>query len=362
MAALRRGIPHYQEGTENTLSAQPPVQTQRSLVPAPQLGLAPKQGVPVAAPAPTAWQAPAAPPVPIESAPPPGPPSGFGQLLRGLTNKPDASSQLTAAQQNLESSPATSAVAGFVDYLSRHDRVNNLGAAPTAIEKFINLFAGNPASTAAIAQREQAAGALSHPLVQQHLMNNPDHLAAAERDPLGYAQRTQDPEFQKIMQHSVQTHNDIKTNGVGHTDEYGSFAKVPVDPAGVAKIVTTTGATPAQAHGALEPHQYSRDEFIRVMSGMPMKTVQMLFGAQLGHITTPQESLARTYVSKLYSGYAEAKAAREALEAQGQKTKNTAAYKAAQKLENQRMQAIMDAGAPVTGAEQKPYPLPPDQH
>ncbi len=276
MVALRRGIPHYAEGDENTLSAQPPVQTQRPL--------ASTSSMPVAASA-----APAMPVMSAASAASAAP-SGFSQLMSG---------QYTAAQQNPNASPLTQWFAQKqIDAQNQQRALDLTAIRPSAFEIAREFIGGTPDSFSDVLKRYDTAQKLGDPLVQQHLMNNPDHLAEAERDPHTYAANIT-PEFRKNIEQAVQTHHDIKTNGVVHADEYGTFVKAPVDPAGVAKIVTTTGATPAQAHGALEPHQYSRDEFIRVMSGMPMKTVQMLFGAQLAQHLTPQQQAVNDYMKEL---------------------------------------------------------------
>ena len=117
MAALKRGIPHYADGVPD---------------------------VPVSAPAPPSMdQYLLNQQVQRRDAPAPAPaaPSAFGQLLSGVgsifnsSSAPgDANLQFKAAQQNPTVSPATSAIAGFMDHVTKNIRAQNLAAPPAPID------------------------------------------------------------------------------------------------------------------------------------------------------------------------------------------------------------------------------------
>ena len=64
-------------------------------------------------------------------------------------------------------------------------------------DRLVNFFAGNQASTAAIEQQDAASKALRDPLVQQHLMNNPDEIELAQRDRVAVRSKDSDPRVQK---------------------------------------------------------------------------------------------------------------------------------------------------------------------
>jgi hypothetical protein len=277
---------------------------------------------------------------------------------------------------NPQSSPATVALAQagsaisdaysrFAEHQDKLSRVSTVAAPPSNIERFINLFAGNQASTAAIAQRDAVSQALSDPVVQQHMMTHPDALAAAETDPIKYSQTVQDPNFRNYMLAAAQTHANV-LNGISHTDGQGTIGpKMAESPAAVTRLAVTTGASPAQAHAALEPHQYTRDEFIRANSGISMKAAQMIFGPALAHIPTPQEQLAKDYFGRLQGDYNKSTSELQALidedkkrTDQGQKAQNKAAIAAKTKETQQKWNALMGPQAAYVGATGKPYPIP----
>jgi hypothetical protein len=271
--------------------------------------------------------------------------------------------QLSQAQQNPESSQATRALAGFADYVARAHQLRSLASPVSPAAKLVNLFAGNPASDAAIAQQDATAKTFQEDqLLQQHVMNNPDELAKAVADPHTYAANAQTPEFRQTMQTAVANHAEAHDPaGIAHPN--GSNV-IPEDPAKVAQIATTTGLTVPQAHAVTAPHQYTRDEFIKATEGMTLNQAKLLFGAQLGHVATPQEDITKTLFGTATGDYlAEKLKSQQLIEAGktltgSEKSKNTAAVLAQQKIEQQKLKALTDMMAPVAGAVAKPVQIP----
>jgi len=261
------------------------------------------------------------------------PTSGLGQLLTG---------RFQAAQQNPEASPATQALAQAAEYLSNSRRVNVLTQPVPGYEKLYDMFAGNQASRDAIAQREVTAAAFRDPLVQQHLMAHPNALIAAETDPDNYSRMVQQPAFIDYMKKAQGHYADIQANGATHTDDKGTFIKTPNDVSNTARIATMHGVSPVQALAATEPHQFSREEFARAVTGMPSRTVTALFGHQLQQAADPKTATFRDYFGTLRADYDQA-----------------VASKMPQKEIDKRRQAIQDARERYLGMQQKQFALPP---
>lgn len=290
-------------------------------------------------------------PVPVPVAP--AAPSGIGQLLTG---------QFKSAQQNPESSPATAALGSLADYISRSNRVDAISKGPSMKDRLVNLFGGNQASTAAITQHDAASTALRDPLVQQHLMNNPDEIALAEKNRLGYAQQVQTPAFRKVIETAVAANTAAGANPKVTTDEHPKVVTAAVNH----------GVTADQAHAALAPRKYTEDEFVNTFKGIPTATFALLFGQQLGHVRTPQEKVATEIFDRLHGGLAEADTKVKALEAQDaeliKQGKNPvhsqsswfgkSALDIAKAERDARQKVLMDAAASFTGISAKPYPVP----
>ena len=336
--ALRRGIARYQHGTEDVVpdphrTVQSPGQTMRGV----QAG---QQSI-VAAP----------------------PTTGFGQLMAG---------QFKAAQQNPASSPATAALGQFADYLSRSTGLDAVSRGPSMKDRLGNFFFGNQASTAAIEQHDAASKALRDPLVQQHLLNNPDELAMAQQDRVGYATKTQTPEFRKKIEQAV-----AATTAVAAESARPDTPVIdPADqPKVVGTMVNTPGVSAAQAHAATNPRRYTRDEFIKTFEGIPTATFALLFGNQLQHVKTPQEKVATQYFDRLQGAHSAANARvnamiaeDEALRKQGKNPIHSQSswfgkspLDIAREQQAASLKAVMDAAAAYTGISQKPYQVPGQQ-
>lgn len=328
--ALRRGIAHYAEGDANTSADDAAFVADRAAQFKTQ-----QQAMP--APAPAA-------------------PSGIGQLLTG---------QFKAAQQNPASSPATAALGQFADYLSRSTGVDAVSRGPSMKDRLFNLFSGDQASTATIAQHDAASQVLRDPLVQQHLMNNPDELAMAQKDRLGYAAAVQTPEFRKKIEQAVAANTAAGANPKVTTDEHPRVVNAAVK----------TGATADQAHASLSPHKYTEDEFVNTFKGIPTATFALLFGNQLQHVRSPQEKMANELFDRLRGAHATATQKVDAMMAEDAARKEkglnpihsqsswTAKSPLAIAQEQQKIaeKAILDAAAAFTGVSQKPFQVPPTQ-
>lgn len=349
--ALRRGIAGYVNGTSNVLHYADGTDS----VPAPTfvppaLGNAAQQrpglpGAPIAItpPPPTT---PAAPPAAALWSQPTAP-TAFGQILHG---------EFGAAQQNPQASPLQSTVAQSLEQAQATNRASALGTPPSPFEWAKNLFIGNPQTTADLHNRQDIAEKLGDPLVQQHLATNPDHLIAAEQDPRGFANITQDPDFRQAMQDAVKNHATM-SQPVPVGDGVGNTRPVQVgDPAKAAKVMGDHGV-PADAAVALtHGHQLSREEFINSLINTPTKVIQMLFGAQLGHVPTVHDAVAKTYFDAMGQSLAKEQAAIAEMEQRGDKREAAEIKKRKAALaENQQLYSTQ-MGAYV-GGYQRQYPM-----
>ena len=276
---LRRGIPGYAEGDTD--------------VPQPNKAFVADRSAPIA-------------PVRVDvPSPATATPSGFGQLMGGVgqaiwNRLPGTTEQpptgFAAARDNPASSPLTSTLGQFADYLSRDTRAQQVAAGPSLKDWMTNLFAGDTASTEALKQRTTTATALKDPLTQSYLTSHPDQLAIAEKDPRGYAAVSTDPGFRETMAKAVNAHVEAAANPRVNQDEHPQVVKDATD-----KNVSAT-----QAHAATATNKYTEDEFVKLFTGMPMKHFLSLFGQQMGHVGTPQEKAAIEVIDRLHGTFAKA--------------------------------------------------------
>ena len=335
MAALRRGIARYQGGTEDVppLPSMPVVPLQHPLNP--------RVLIPAPAPMPAAVAAATAPPAPLPAS------SGFSQLMHG---------QFAAAQQNPESSPAVAWIAKTYSDADTAIRANQAARGPSAIEWLGHIFGGKQSDTS-MADRVVASQKLQDPLAQQKLISDPAALAAAEANPVAYSKS---PEFQKYMD----AHKELLANGgnaVHDPGDGGPPIKVPVtNPVSVANMAATAGVTTGQANAALNPGQHSPEEFTRIFTGMPTKTLLAILGPQLASVANPQQVATRKYLGSLDAAYREAREAREKLELDPKNLQASfwgeSEYDKAKKLEAQRWQERMTGLGAIARGVQMPYP------
>lgn len=291
MAGLSRGIAHYQGGTDDTgvvpkQTLQPPSlfqQVLQALQPAPraipQVTSEQLQQLNQLMPIEQGWSS-----APLLQLP--GESTGFGQLLRG---------QLQVAQQNPEASPATAAIAGFLDQQNKMRRASAVATPPGPLEWMYHLFAGRQGDTS-LSDRAAAATTLGNPVVQQHLINNPDHLAAAEQNPVAYVQT---PAFKQAMQTAVNNHVQA-ANGIPQPD---GTLKTSDDPGGLARLANTAGATVDQTHPFHESHNYNDDELVRAISSIPKGVVNRILEAQFGRAPSVQEQITQATYAALQADY-----------------------------------------------------------
>lgn len=327
-AQLKRGIAHYDEGTSDT--AAPPA----------------------SAPAPA--------------------PSGVGQLLSGVgtalnpfSDRGAAQQQFSAAAQNPASSPLTSTLGQFADYLSRSTRTQQAAAGPSLKDWMTNLFAGDAASTAALKDRANASQVLKDPVVQHNLINNPDMLTRAEQDPVKFATVAQQPDFRADLEKAAGVYKAVAANPRATPDEH----KVTADKA------TSANVHPDVAHVAVAPHKYTEDEFVNTFKNIPTATFMQLFGAQLQHVRTPQEKAATEFFDRMHGTYADANQRVKDMEAEdaalakaGKPVKHSGytlwgmnPYDTAKAERDKAMAATMDALRSFTGISAKPYLVPGQQ-
>lgn len=287
MAALRRGIPGYANGTDNVPQMMP--QTFQELPPELQQRLRPFQTpqTPPTSPTPDqAWET--AHPIAQVA-------RGVGSGLNPLAAPGTAGRDFTAAAQNPEASQATRAIADAFNTFADTRRLNVLGQAPTGIERIINMFGGDQRSDADLAQRDFTSNVYRNDdLTRQYLMTDPRALALAESDKHGFAQQVQDPGFRQIMQQSVANYNEAANHPKVASEDHQP----------VVDAMNNVGVNADTAHAALRPHQYTRDEFIAATEGLSLKKAQLLFGAQLGHIVSPEEKASTEYFDKLHGDWA----------------------------------------------------------
>jgi hypothetical protein len=342
MAPLKRGIPRYQSGTADVLDEG----LQRPVRPVP----------PTTLPVPAATYVPV--PVPprtvLEGPRPEIPTTGFGQLMAG---------DFAAARDNPASSPVTHELGKFLQNYSTGARAGSLGPIASPMERLINMFAGDKAvTTPAIREQDAISKVLNNPLVQEHVRRDPNALAAAEKDPGYFAKLVQLPEYVDHMKRMQGFHVEAAKDPRIHPDDVPKTAKLAAD----------ANATPGQINALLKPELYSKEEFHKAIHGMPAQAVQMLFGAQLAHVVTPQEALARQYfgtVQKNYKTAAEKVAEMEGQNAEAIKAGKNPPHSAGSWFgdspldiarKNMKMweTKLMEDMAAAIGVTGKPYPTP----
>ena len=355
MPALRRGIAHYQGGSADTQQSDADFIARRAASYNQGRGL---QTITPVTPAPApALAATMTDPMSGAVFKPPlvGPPtSGAGQLFTG---------DFAGARDNPESSPATAALGQFGDYVSRVHRAQNLaGDIASPANRLMNLFFGTRASTQAIADRDATANALNDELVQKYLVSNPDQLAIAERDPRGYAIDSTKPEFRQKMTQAVANHVEAAANPRVSQDEHPQVVKDAID-----KNITAT-----QAHAAMAPDKYTKEEFVKIFSGIPTATFMEMFGRHLQHVETPQEKAAAEVMDRLHGDFLDKHKRVTDMEAdirEANKNKvtsphviapwfGTSPYDAAKAERDKAYTATMEAARSLGGITLKPFAIP----
>lgn len=274
--ALRRGIAHYQEGVSEVPQPNRAFLADRAADPNAGRGV-----LPVAPPGAT-----------VASAPIPAPGmephvrSGATQLLSTIpfTGERD---RFAAAERNPESSPFTAYLARINREADAAGRARDAAMGPGLLEQGLNFFFGNKAERQVLDEQNAVSRVLQHPTVQQHMRNDPNALAAAEKDPAGFSQVVQLPEYIKHMEATQKLYADAQNHPRIH----------PSDVSTTAGKARAAGTTVGEAHTSVAPQNYSRDEFINIVGNMPTRTVLALFGPSIAHNADP-----RTIATKKYLG------------------------------------------------------------
>jgi hypothetical protein len=330
---LKRGIAHYQGGTENATTSDataPPVAT--SL------------------------------PVTFSTAPPPAPAQGtlsrIGSLFTG---------NFGGVATDPNASPFMSWLAGINQTAQTDTRARNVASGPSLAEKaYTGLFGNQATDWPALQQRDATAKVLGDPVVQHTLRTNPSMLTRAEQNPAEFATVAQHPDFRADMEKAVAVHNAAAANPKVETaDEH----KATVDKA------TNANVHPDVAHQAVAPQKYTREQFINTFSKVPTETFMQLFGNQLGHVVSPQEKAASIFFDKMHDTYAEANQKVKDMEAQDAEAAKAGKpaihnkyvlwgqnpYDLAKAERDKAMKATMDALGSFAGITNKGYVVPGQQ-
>jgi hypothetical protein len=330
-AQLRRGIAHYQSGEEDVPRPTPITRLQ---------DVKAGQGALIA---PAALAAPS---------------GSIGNILTGQYGNVLADPDASALAQHLARSAQADVAAAQV--AQTNERAKNLAVGPSPVEKLVRGVFGTQADWESIKNRDAAAKALGHPLVQQHLVNNPDHLTRAENDPYGYVRS---PEFSGVLQRTMQADAEVRNH-----------PKVkPEEQQKVAADMVNHNVTADQAAAAMNPRRYTRDEFIKTFENIPTDTFMQLFGAKLQHVPSSQEKAATEYIDRLHGEHLEAtKKVNQMLEAdaKAEAEKKPRIYgreplwgqselAKAQAERATKLQILLDALASHAGIAQKQIQVPP---
>jgi hypothetical protein len=186
------------------------------------------------------------------------------------------------------------------------NRLYNVGAGPSWLEKTIHLIGGS-SEAYDVENRTNAAAMFRDPHAQELFRTNPDALKAAELDPVRYSQS---PGFLNYMKAAQDHYNNLMINGAVHDDGKGPPIVVPPDQindhVSVSKIKAhEPEATDMRAVAATQPGHFTDEEFARIFDGMSVRAFAQLFGPALTHAATmsPQESVQRSYLSGMQAKY-----------------------------------------------------------
>lgn len=331
MAALRRGIAHYAEGDENTSAAD------AAFVADQAAKFKTRQDAMPPAPAPAA----------------PSTLDRIGSMFTGNFGN-------VATDPN--ASPVMSWLAGVNQTADTNTRAQNLSRGPSLAEKAYTGLFGTNADYDVLRQRDATAKTISHPVAQQYLRDNPTALAAAEKNPATFAVdfgTTLKAELEKAVANNAATAANPK---VATADEH----QKTVDAA------SRAGVHPDVAHVAVSPGKYTVDDFVNTFKGIPTATFMQLFGAQLGHVRTPQEKASTELFDRMHGAYADANTKVKNMEAADAEAKKAGkppvhdtyvlwgknAYDQAKEERDKAMTATMDALKAFTGISNKGYTIP----
>jgi hypothetical protein len=180
---------------------------------------------------------------------------------------------------------------------------------------------GTPEYQAGTQLKVNAAQTFAKPEVQQLLMNNPDHLAAAAQDPVTAAGH-----FENFLS-AMGNMKGRAPNQITHVGPNGtSIVKNADNPEMINSVAAGMGADPRHVHGMLEPHQFSQQEFESAMADMPMVVADHLWNMQ--HYLNPQQQAAVSYLGSLNQRTSAAQKALQDAQSAGHSSGITAAQKA----------------------------------
>ena len=160
-------------------------------------------------------------------------------------------------------------------------RASKLAQGPSPHASMWGGLFGDRDTTAALDEQHQAASVLGRPDAQSYLLQHPEMLAAAEKDPSGFSTRLKpmlDAVSQVAETHAIHQLPGGRTVVVDHGD-----------PAKMAAIAKATGATTSQVSAFHEHQKYSDEDLTHIIANMPSAMVDKLWGMQ--HYLTPQQQM-----------------------------------------------------------------------
>ena len=135
-----------------------------------------------------------------------------------------------------------------------------------------------------IAQAEGAANVYKNPQIQTLMAANPSIMAEAQKDKVGTATKLQQ------FLNATQAQQTWDEQNVTHTLPTGQTVVAPVDDSDKVNAHARAYGIPREiAHAALEPHNYSKDQFTAAISHLPLSMLGTIWGMQ--HYLTPEQQL-----------------------------------------------------------------------
>lgn len=201
-------------------------------------------------------------------------------------------------------------------------QISNLATGPSGAERMGSFLFGTPEYQAGTQLKVNAAQTFQKPEVQQLLATNPDHLAAAVQDPVTAAGH-----FENFLSAMNNMKGRAAPNQITHVGPNGTSIVKNVDnPEMINSVAAGMGVDPRHAHGMLEPHQFSQQEFESAMADMPIVVAEHLWNMQ--HYLNPQQQAAVSYLGSLNQRTSAAQKALQDAQSAGHSAGITTAQKA----------------------------------
>jgi hypothetical protein len=166
---------------------------------------------------------------------------------------------------------------------SDRDALTRLSTGPSAARSIVGALSGQGAGVQAEAQR---AALFADPRAQEYLQANRQLIPLAEANPTAFA-----PQLQAVLSAAQNA-----PTSVTHVGPDGTPVQKPVDnPQAVGALAQQHGVDHNVANAVVSPHQYSREEFIHAMRGMPLSTAESMWSMQ--HYMDPRTAALAEYLA-----------------------------------------------------------------